>query len=95
VSLLSKKRSVNGRQSISRNSLQSAITEAVKKFDPGCQAFVDIIVEHTTPKSRLDANWAIRGVKFGKANRDKCNEALTNIVGRMQREFSLSEGTTQ
>jgi hypothetical protein len=93
--LLSKKRSVNRRQPISRKNLQSAITAAVKKFDPSCEAFVDIIVEHTKPNSRLDANWGIRGVKFGKANRDKSNEALRTIVEQMQREFSLSEDRHQ
>jgi len=61
------------------------------EFDPSCEAFVCIIVERAKPNSRLDANWGIRGVKFGKANRDKSNEALTSIVERMQHEFSLSE----
>jgi hypothetical protein len=85
------KPSVKGPEEISRKTLQSAITEAVKKSDPGCQLFVGVIVERTTPKSRFDANWEIKGIKFGKANRDKCSQALATIVERMQREFGLFE----
>jgi hypothetical protein len=66
--------------------LQSAITEAVKKADPDCEAFVGVIVQRETPKARLDANWAIRGVRYG----EKCSKALTTIVERMQREFNLA-----
>jgi hypothetical protein len=60
-----------------------------KKADPDCEAFVGVIVQRETPKARLDANWAIRGVRFGKADRNKCSKALTTIVDRMQREFIL------
>jgi hypothetical protein len=84
-----KKKSSDDRSSVSRDRLQSAITEAVKKADPDCEAFVGVIVQRETPKARLDANWAIRGVRFGKADRDKCSKALTTIVDRMQREFIL------
>ena len=82
--------SSDARSSVSRDRLQSAITEAVKKADPDCEAFVGVIVQRETPKARLDANWAIRGVRFGKADRDKCSKALTTIVERMQREFVLA-----
>jgi hypothetical protein len=84
-------RSVDGRQPISRTDLQSAITEAVKQSGPGCEAFVDVIVEDAKPKSQYDANWAIRGVKFGRSDREKASQAIAVIVERMQREFRLSE----
>jgi hypothetical protein len=82
--------SSDGRSSVSRNRLQSAITEAVKKADPDCEAFVGVIVQRETPEASLDANWGIRGVRFGRADRDKCSLALTTIVERMQRDFSLA-----
>jgi hypothetical protein len=44
-----------------------------------------------TPKSRFDANWAIRGIKFGKADREKSTKALEAIVERLQSGFKLSE----
>jgi len=71
--------------------LESAISEAVKKAAPGCEDFLAVIVQHKTPKSHLDPNWAIRGVRYGKADRPVANEALASVVERMQREFLLSE----
>ena len=68
--------------------LESTITEAVKAA-PGCEAFVGVIVQRTTPKSRLDANWELRGIKFGRVDRRIAKEVLTPIVERMQREFRL------
>jgi hypothetical protein len=87
---LPKKQSSDDRSSVSRVDLQSAITEAVKKADPDCEAFVGVIVQRETPQERFDANWAIRGVRYGNADRDKCSKALTTIVERMQREFVLA-----
>jgi hypothetical protein len=77
----------------SRASLELAITEAVKA-EPDCEAFVGVLVMPQEPKSRSDANWSIRGVKFGRANRDKSSKVLASIVERMQREFRLSEDSS-
>ena len=71
--------------------LESAISDAVKKAAPGCEDFVGVIVEHTTPKSRHDPNWDVRGVKFGKADRKAVDEALAAVVERMRHEFLLSD----
>ena len=87
---LPKKKSAGDRSSVTVDDLQSAITEAVKKAAPDCEAFVGVIVQRETPKAQLDANWAIKGVRFGKADREKSRKALTTIVERMQREFVLA-----
>jgi hypothetical protein len=79
------------RDSVSRERLQSAITEAVKEADPKCQGLVGVIVQRETPKANLDANWSIKGIRFGNADRDMCGSALTAIVERMQRVFRLAE----
>jgi hypothetical protein len=79
------------RDSVSRERLQSAITEAIKEADPKFQGFVGVIVQRQTPKARLDANWSIKGIRFGTADRDICGPALKTIAERMQREFSLVE----
>jgi hypothetical protein len=84
------KKSGGDRSSVTVDDLQSAITEAVKKADPDCEAFVGVIVQRETPKAQLDANWAIKGVRFGRADREKSRKALTTIVERMQREFVLA-----
>lgn len=81
----------DNRSLIASETLQSAITKAVKKAEPACEPFVGVIVQRTTPKSRFDANWALRGVKFGRADREKANKAVTTVVERMQREFRLSD----
>jgi hypothetical protein len=78
------------RSPIASETLQSAITDAVKKAEPACEAFVGVIVEPTTPKSHFDANWALKGIKFGRSDREKANEAVMSIVERMQRQFRLS-----
>jgi hypothetical protein len=79
------------RNPITRSELQSAIADAVKKSDPGCEAFVGVIVRKQTPKSRFDANWTVRGIRFGQADRDTSGKAVAIIVERLQREFSLAE----
>lgn len=71
--------------------MQSAITEAVKRSEAGCKSFVGVVIRRETPKSRLDPNWAIKGIRFGRADRDKSALAITKIVERMQREFRLAE----
>ena len=80
-----------GRSPIASANLESAITEAIRKRAPGCESLVGVIVQPTTPKSRFDANWAVRGVKFGRADRAKVNEAIVAIVESMQREFLLTD----
>jgi hypothetical protein len=68
------------RNPISREALQDAITEAVKKSDPGCEAFVGVIVERTKRSSTLEANWNVKGIKFGKADRNKASEVVAAVV---------------
>ena len=79
----------DGRVSKTTEELELAITEAVKAA-PGCEDFVGVVIERVTPKSRLDANWEIRGIRFGGVDRQIAREALTPIVERMQQEFRLT-----
>ena len=71
--------------------LELAITEAVRKAAPECEAFVGVTLQQTTPKLRHDVNWRLRGARFGSANRKIANEALRTIVERLQQEFYLTE----
>jgi hypothetical protein len=70
--------------------LELMIREAVKAA-PGCDAFVGVIIQRTKQKSREDANWELRGIRFGGMDRQIAREVLTPIVERMQREFRLPE----
>ena len=78
------------RNPITLEKLRSAIVDAVKKSDPDCESFVGVVIERHASLGE-SSNWAIRGVKFGRADRDKSNRALKSIVERMQLEFLLSE----
>jgi len=71
--------------------IELMIREAVKAA-PGCESFVGVVIERVTPKSRLDATWEIRGIRFEGMDRKIAREALTPIVERMQREFRLTKG---
>jgi hypothetical protein len=89
VPLLMQAKREGGRSPIAPANLESAITEAVRKEAPGCEALVGVIVQPIKPKSRFDANWVVRGVKFGRTDREKASEAIAVVVERMQREFKL------
>jgi hypothetical protein len=69
--------------------LELTISEAVKQAVPGCEDFVGVIVEYANPRSYLDPNWAITGIRYGAADRKITNEALA-IVERMKRECCLA-----
>jgi hypothetical protein len=91
MSLFSMDRPVDNRDLISRDEMQAAITEAVKKANPDCGAFVGVFVKRTNRTSILNANWALQGIKFGRADRSKARDAVNRIVERMQCDFNLSD----
>jgi hypothetical protein len=88
-------RSVEDRQPVTIRDLQLSISEAVKKFDPTCETFIGVIIEFAEPKSRLDTNWTIKGVKYGSCDREKAAQAMAAITSRMQSEFKLSATSTR
>jgi len=67
------------RKSVSRQGLQSKITEAVKS-EPDCADFVGVVIEGVAPKRRGDANWKIKAIRFGGADRIICTKALAAAV---------------
>jgi hypothetical protein len=89
TSLAKKRRSVSAREQIKSEALEVAIAMAVQRFDPRCEPFIGVFIERRAPKSRDDTNWAIRGIKFGKAERENCNTALSVIIERLKREFEI------
>jgi hypothetical protein len=91
MSLARKRSSGSSREQIKCETLEVAIATAVKSSDPRCEPFIGVFIERRTPKSRDDANWAVKGVKFGKAERQNCNAALSVIVERLKREFEISD----
>jgi hypothetical protein len=84
-------RPADGRTPIARAVLEKALTEAVKTGHPECETFVGVIVERITPTARGAPNWAVKGVKFGKASRERCGALLTSRVEEALLEFHLSD----
>ena len=91
ISLARKRSSGSSREQIKCETLEVAIATAVKRSDPRCEPFMGVFIERCTPKLRDDTNWAVRGIKFGKAERENCNTALSVIIERLKREFEISD----
>jgi hypothetical protein len=78
------------RRSIARAALELAILDAVRQSDPQCKALIAVIIERVVPKSPQGANWAVKGVKYGRAERDRCSGAISRYVEAVQRDFDIS-----
>jgi hypothetical protein len=79
------------RKPISRADLEQAIAELVRTSDPDCREFAGVILEAIVPASTADTNWAVKGVRYGKADRKLCDAALSGCVAGKQLEFELSD----
>ena len=78
------------REPIRRETLEAAITTAVKRSDPCCEPFIGVTVECISPNSSFEANWAVKGVRFGKSDRKQCNSIMNVIVERLRQEFEIA-----
>ncbi len=76
---------------ITRAALETAIAEAVRGSDPECEGLIGIFVEQAVPILPGAANWAVKGVKYGKAERNRCSAAISNFVNERQSEFEVSD----
>ena len=76
---------------IARAALESALADNVRGSDPQCEGLIEIIVERVVPASPDGANWAVKGVKYGKAEREVCHAAISKVVEEGQREFEVSD----
>jgi len=79
------------RSPITRAALESAIAEAVRGSNPDCGALVGVIVERVAPKAPGGANWVLKGVRYGRAKRDRCRAAIAICVEDGQRQFEVSD----
>lgn len=69
--------------------IEAGITVAVQSSDPDCAKFKGVII---TPCEigESGADWIMKGVKYGRAPRDKCDAALETIVKKLQTQFILA-----
>jgi cold shock CspA family protein len=79
------------RQPITRANLEQSLADAVRSVAPECQAFVGVIIERVVPEKPGGANWAVKGVRYGRADRDRCEAALGMSLREKQLEYVLSD----
>ncbi|MBV9561747.1 MAG: hypothetical protein JOY90_15055 [Bradyrhizobium sp.] len=91
MSWISRNRVKETRKPIAPTDLEEAIAEVVRASHPECQSFMGVIVERVAPSANGSTNWAVKGVRYGKANRELCSAALSNCVSEKQLEYELSE----
>ena len=78
------------RTPIPRAALERALAERIKA-NQQCEGFLEIFLERVAPVSHGAANWGVKGVKYGKAERNKCNAAITHCVEERKLEFDISD----
>jgi hypothetical protein len=79
------------RKPITRAALEQSLADAVRSVTPECEAFVGVIIERVVPETPISANWAVKGVRYGKADRDRCEAALGMSLHEKQLEYMLSD----
>jgi hypothetical protein len=88
--LKSKKQPMEKRTTMTCGALELAIAEAVRTGRPECSTLIGVIVERAAPTTPGGTNWAVKGLKFGKADRDQCRAVLTKLVRDGQFDFEIS-----
>jgi hypothetical protein len=81
------------RTAITRASLELAMAQVVRESDPQCKALIGGVLKRVVPKSHGDANWTVKGVKYGTVERDRCGAAVSNYVEEVRLEFEISDGS--
>ena len=79
------------RKAMTAAEMERALAEAVRASAPECEAFVAVFVERVVPPWPDAANWAVKGVRFGKADRERCGGALSDLVAARQQEADLTD----
>ena len=79
------------RKPMTREALEQSLTEAVKASHSEFESFAGVIVERIVPGGPGGANWAVKGVKYGKADRHRSGVVLSHCAEEAQLEFELSE----
>jgi hypothetical protein len=76
---------------VTRIELEQSLAETVRTSHSEFETFVGVIVERIVPAGPGETNWAIRGVKYGKADRHRSSTVLSYCVEEAQVEFEISD----
>jgi hypothetical protein len=71
--------------------LEQQLTEAVRTSHAEFEGFVGLIIERVAAAPPGSVNWAVRGVKYGRANRDRSSAVLSHCVEEAQQEFEVMD----
>ena len=77
------------RKQITTATLERSLTVAVRKAAPECEAFVGVIIERVVPETTNGVNWTVKGVRYGGADRNRCEMALGILLREKQQKFEL------
>jgi hypothetical protein len=89
--LRKKSKSQTTRQSVTRAALEQSLAEAVKAAHPEFETFVGVIIERVVPAVSGGTNWALKGVKYGTADRHRSSIVLSYSVEEAQLAFEISD----
>jgi hypothetical protein len=79
------------RKPMAREALEQALTDAVRASHSEFESFAGVIIERVAPGQPGGANWAIKGVKYGKADRHRSSVVLSHCAEEAQLEFELAD----
>ena len=79
------------RRPVTREELEQSLTEAVRASHPEFEAFAGVIVERVVPPTAAGANWAVKGIRYGQADRHRSGIILSYCVDEAQLELELSD----
>ena len=79
------------RKPIAREALQQSLAEAVRASHPEFESFTGVIVERVVPGRPGEANWDVKGIRYGKADRHRSGAVLSYCVEQARTEFEVSD----
>ena len=79
------------REPITRELLERQLADSVKATHADCEAFVGVTIERIVSASIQDTNWKVKGIRYGTASRERCDNALSTSVAETQLRFTLSD----
>lgn len=79
------------RKSVGRKEIEQLLTDAVRASHPEFEDFAGVIVERVVPPTPGGANWAIKGIRFGRADRYRSGVILSYCVDEAQMKLELND----
>ena len=79
------------RKPVTREEIEQSLTAAVRACHPEFEDFAGVIIERIVPPAPGEANWAIKGIRFGKADRHRSGIILSYCVDEAQLKLELAD----